>query len=167
MAGLWAFTERDYATALRNWKPLAEQGEVEAQDNLGLMYEEGYGVLQDYAEAVRWYRLAGSSNNLGRMYEQGHGVAQDYAEASRLYRLAAERKNSLAQYNLGRMYEQGHGVAQSYVKAHMWYNIAAEKYPPLAPESRQRLANLMTTADISEAQRRARVCVESNYQDCD
>jgi uncharacterized protein len=131
MAGLWAFTERDYATALRNWKPLAEQGEVEAQDNLGLMYEEGYGVLQDYAEAVRWYRLAGSSNNLGRMYEQGHGVAQ------------------------------------SYVKAHMWYNIAAEKYPPLAPESRQRLANLMTTADISEAQRRARVCVESNYQDCD
>ena len=48
----------DFATALQEWTPLAEAGDAQAQYNLGLMYKRGFGVLQDYAEAVRWYRLA-------------------------------------------------------------------------------------------------------------
>jgi len=56
------------------------------------MHGKGDGVSQDYAEAVRWYRLAvdqgnaGAQNNLGVMYKNGEGVLQDYAEAVRLYR---------------------------------------------------------------------------------
>ncbi len=57
----------DYATALKERRPLAEQGHASAQNNLGHMYGNGEGVPQDYAEAVRWYRLAA---------EQGHDTAQ-------------------------------------------------------------------------------------------
>ena len=56
--GLAAAQAGDFATALKEWKPLAEAGDVDAQYNLGIMYDNGYGVPQDYAEAVKWYRLA-------------------------------------------------------------------------------------------------------------
>ena len=56
--GLAAAQAGDYATALKEWKPLAEAGNVVAQHNVGLMYDNGDGVPQDYRKAVQWYRLA-------------------------------------------------------------------------------------------------------------
>ncbi len=84
----------DYATALREFRVLAEQGNAKAQNNLGLMYNNGEGVPQDHAEAVKWYRKAA---------EQGYSVAQ---------------------YTLGFMYGRGVGVPQDYIQAHMWFNLA-------------------------------------------
>ena len=52
---------KDYATALREWTPLAEQGDARAQSNLGYMYENGRGVLQDYVRAHMWFNIAASS----------------------------------------------------------------------------------------------------------
>ncbi len=92
-----AYDRGDYATAVRLWRPLAEQGVVTAQNNLGVMYEKGEGVPQDYAEAVKWYRLAAEQGyaiaqfNLGFVYAEGQGVPQDYALAVKWYRLAAEQ----------------------------------------------------------------------------
>ena len=66
---------------------MAEQGNAEAQYDLGSMYANGQGVQQDYAEAVKWYSkaadqgLAHAQHNLGVMYRAGQGVPQDYAEA--------------------------------------------------------------------------------------
>jgi hypothetical protein len=62
-AGPWedavvAYNRGDYATALRLWRPLAEQGNVKAQYKLGTMYGAGQGVLRDDAEAVKWFRRA-------------------------------------------------------------------------------------------------------------
>ena len=63
---------------------LAERGNAQAQFNLGMMYENGQGVRQDYAEALRWYRKAAEQGyakaqyNLGLMYANGHGVHQDF-----------------------------------------------------------------------------------------
>jgi TPR repeat protein len=54
--GLEAYNRGDYATALREWRPLAAQGHARAQYNLGFMYASGQGVPQDYAEAVKWFR---------------------------------------------------------------------------------------------------------------
>lgn len=93
--GYAAYNEKDYATALRLWRPLADQGDAEAQSNLGLMYYNGQGVPQDYTQAVAWLRKAADQgymdalNNLGTMYEKGLGVPQDYVQAHRLYNLAA------------------------------------------------------------------------------
>ena len=89
-----AYNQGDYGTALREWRPLAEQGDAGAQLNLGFMYDNGYGVPQDYNEAIKWYRRA------------------------------AEQGNDRAQYNLGLMYDVGYGVPQNFVRAHMWYDIA-------------------------------------------
>jgi TPR repeat protein len=46
------------STALREWTPLAEQGDAVAQSYLGWMYDKGKGVTQDYKTVVKWYRLA-------------------------------------------------------------------------------------------------------------
>ncbi len=77
----------DYATARREFRVLAEQGDAKAQNNLGFMYAKGLGVPQDYAEAVKWYRraaeqgLAQAQTNLGVMHFTGRGLPQDYEEA--------------------------------------------------------------------------------------
>ena len=69
--GFDAAQRGDYATALREWKPLAEQGNARAQYNLGYMYDKGQGVPQNYKTAVKWYRLAA---------EQGNARAQNNLE---------------------------------------------------------------------------------------
>ena len=56
--GFAAAQAGDYATALQEWKPLAEAGDATAQNDIGIMYEYGLSVSQDYAEAIKWYRLA-------------------------------------------------------------------------------------------------------------
>ena len=56
--GQTAYNSGDYATALREWKPLAKQGNADAQFSLGAMYEKGEGVPTNYKTAVKWYRLA-------------------------------------------------------------------------------------------------------------
>jgi hypothetical protein len=56
--GLTAYKSGDYSTALREWKPLAKQGNVSAQYNLGVMYDQGKGVSQDYKTAAKWFTLA-------------------------------------------------------------------------------------------------------------
>ena len=70
--GLAAAQSGDFATALKEWRPLAEQGDALAQYNLGAMYEFGDGVVQDYAEAVRWYRLAAEQGHAKAQYNLGH-----------------------------------------------------------------------------------------------
>ena len=73
--GYTAYQSGDYATALREWTPLAEQGDVDAQYNLGWMYAKGKGVPQDDKTAVKWYRLAAKQGladaqyNLKWMYD--------------------------------------------------------------------------------------------------
>ena len=64
--GLTAVRNGDFATALRQWTPLAQQGNAAAQNYLGLMYKKGEGVAQDYGTAVKWYKLAA---------KQGHARA--------------------------------------------------------------------------------------------
>ena len=121
----------DYATALREWRPLAEQGNAEAQYNLGNMYRKGLGVPQDYGEAVQWYRKA------------------------------AERENAKAQLFLGNMYFFGQGVSKDYVQAYMWYILAASRSPPgkvrdTAVKNRDFVAKKMTPAQKAEANKLAR-----------
>ena len=85
--GLTAYQSGDYANALREWKPLAEQGNADAQYNLGVMYHTGDGVPKNYKTAMKWYRLAAkqefarAQSNLGAMYEKGQGVPKDYNTA--------------------------------------------------------------------------------------
>ena len=144
----------------------AEQGEAEAQYDLGVMYANGLGVPEDDAEAVRWLRLAAGQGyaaaqfTLGLWYDHGLGVPQDDIEAVRWYRLAADQGDAGAQSNLAIMYENGKGVPQDYVQAHIWYNLAASRmaggHRQHAVHGRERAAGLMNSTQIAEAQRLAR-----------
>ena len=105
------------------------------------------------------------------MYASGEGVPQDFAEAFKWYRLAAMQGDAFAQAKLGYMYFTGQGVPQDYVTAHMWYNLAAadgqnSELQESSAKGRSSVAAKMTPADISGAQRRARICLESDYQEC-
>jgi uncharacterized protein len=81
----------------------AEKGDANAQFVLGLKYDTGKGVPQDYAEAAKWYRKAAEQGyaeaqfNLGSMYDEGRGVPQDYAEAAKWYRKAKDQGVASAQ----------------------------------------------------------------------
>jgi FOG: TPR repeat, SEL1 subfamily len=157
-----AYGRGDYATALRLFRPLADQGDAAAQYNLGVMYDNGQGVPQNDAEAVKWFRLAADQGdasaqfNLGTMYDKGEGVPQNYAEAAKWYRLAADQGDADAQYNLGIMYAKGQGVPQDYVSAHMWFNLSAAQGNQNAVKGRDITARRMTPAQIAEAQKLAR-----------
>ena len=94
------------------------------------------------------------------------GVIQDYAEAEKWYRLAAEQGWADAQYNLGVMYGRGEGVLMSIVISHMWFDIASANGHPRSGEGTDAMAMLMSQADISKAQKMARECMSSNYQNC-
>ena len=170
--GVIAAQNGDWATALKEWKPIAEEGNAAAQFNLGLMYQNGYGVPQDYKESVYWYRLAAeqgdadSQYNLGVMYERGYGVSKDDKEAVNWYRLSAEQGLTDAQYNLGFMYNNGKGVPTDKVYAYMWFNIAAANGDKDAEEKRNKLNKTLSQSQIEEAQRLSRECVKKNYKGC-
>lgn len=116
----------------------AEQGDAQAQFQLGRKYSNGEGVPQNDEEAVKWYRKAAeqesaaAQNNLGVAYERGQGVRQDDEEAVKWYRKAAEHEVAVAQRNLGLMYRLGRGVPQDDQEALKWYRKAAGQENPLA-----------------------------------
>ena len=130
-------------------------------------------TAQDDAEAVRWYQLAAHQGDaraqvsLGFMYSNGNGVPQDYSKAMRWYQLAADQGNASAQTSLGFMYKYSSGVPQDYVSAHMWLNIASANGGESSGKWRDEVATQMTAEQIAEAQNRAKVCLASNYQNCD
>jgi TPR repeat protein len=128
-----AYGRSDHATALRLWRPLADQGNAAAQYALGFMYDRGQGVPQNHAEAAKWWRLAAdqgntfAQHNLGALYDDGKGVPQNKAEALKWYHLAAERGNDQAQFNVGVLHFAGVAVPENRAEAAKWFRRAADQ----------------------------------------
>ena len=131
--GRQAFEKGDYAAALKEWQPLAEQGAPFAAYNLGIMYGKGLGVKQDYGEAAKWYRQAAEKGipeaeyNMGVLYANGAGVPKDYSEASKWFQKAAEKGDLNAANKLGDLYDAGEGSFKNYAEAAKWYRKGAEQ----------------------------------------
>jgi TPR repeat protein len=170
--GLTAAQSGDFATALREWRPLAEQGNATAQFFLGTMYERGRGVPKNDKTAVKWYRLSAEQGNaraqynLGVMYDEGQGVPQDYKTATKWYKLAAEQGYASAQTTLGGMYAMGKGVILDWVYAHMWGNLAASNGSETGAKVRDAAASTMTPSQLETAQKLTRECVRKKYKGC-
>ena len=155
-------------------KRLAEQGDADAQYNLGLMYFRGDGASQNYAEAVRWYRLAaeqggaGAQFSLGLMYFSGsEGVPKDDVEAVKWYRLAAEQGDAGGQYFLGLMYDNGYGVPLDNVRAYIWWSVSASQGNEYSKVFREMVSEALTPDQLARGQDIALRCFESGYQDCE
>ncbi|MCG3774582.1 MAG: Secretory immunoglobulin A-binding protein EsiB [Nitrospira sp.] len=160
-AGMDASTSGDYATALHEWRPLAEQGNALAQYNLGVLYRKGRGVPQDDVLARQWYAkaaaqgLAKAQFSLGTLYFNGEGTPKDYQQALRWFRLAADQGEALAQTKMAIIYDEGQGVPQNIVQAYKWYSLAATNGDKPANELRNTITSQMTPAQIAEAQKLA------------
>jgi TPR repeat protein len=125
-AGMDAKNRGDFAKALRELRPLAEQGDARAQFYLGMLYENGDGVPEDYEKAREWYEKSAA---------QGDANAQFY---------------------LGLLSAFGRGGPMDLVQAHMWYSLAAGNGHARAALNRNDLARQMNPAQIADAQKRAR-----------
>ena len=123
--GAAAYARGEFATALTLLRPLADQGNANAQNALGVMFVNGEGVAQDYAEAHKWYQRAAN---------------QGYAKA---------------QGNLGVMYFNGEGVAQDYIEAYKWFDLAGRGGFEEALKYRNLVSDRMTPEQIDDAKRRA------------
>ena len=124
--GLDAARRADYATVMRLWRPLAEQGDAKAQSNLALMYENGRGVPKDFVAAASWYQYAAAQGDVG------------------------------AQLNLGLLYAKGRGVPPDNVSAYMWFDLVAATGDKVAESYRDKVAAKLTPSQISQAQGLAR-----------
>lgn len=141
IAGRRAVERGDYAAALKVFRPAAEQGEARSQCMLGLMYMEGWGVTQNYAEAAEWFKSA----------YRGDGGETD---AAGLY---------LGElYCQGCMQHEGRSPRENFIQAYMWFIlVAAHSSPGKVRDGavywRQRLEReKLTPAEVAEAQRLAR-----------
>ena len=123
------------AEAVKWYRKSAEQGNSNAQFNLGLCYACGFGVLRNDVEAVKWYRKAAEQGHsdaqyeLGDCYLSGNGVTCDSNAAVEWCHKAAKQGHIEAQNTLGRYYENGIFVEEDLKKAAKWYRKAAEQRP--------------------------------------
>jgi hypothetical protein len=123
-----AYARHDWFTALKEYLPLAQQGDANAQFIVGYIYCQG--AKPQYAEALKWFKQAavkGHPNaqfNLGQMYRLGQGVAKNPTEAARWYRAAANQGFADAQLRLGIAYEEGSGVTRDLKQAAELYRLS-------------------------------------------
>ena len=127
--------KQDTAIAVKRFRESAEQGYVPAQIELGNLYLEGSGTIQNFNEAVIWYYKA------------------------------SEQGSPYAQWRLGVMYQYGLGVKQDSAEAHKWYNLSAAQGNAEGKELRDKIGKDMTIAEISEAHCRASEWIEKNEKE--
>ena len=126
-----AFRADQYASALRFWLSLAEDGKADAQANIGYMYQTGKGLPQDFTEAFRWYLRAAAQGNalaeshLGYLYGEGHGVARNDTQAALWYRRSAVQGFPYSEARLAEMTMAGRGVEKNPAEAMTWFEKAA------------------------------------------
>ena len=134
--GLDAAQNGNYTAALKECRPLAEQGHSESQFVLGLLYRNGKGVEKDFSTAIKWYLLAA---------ENGHAKAQA---------------------KLGYMYVNGEGVNKNYVRAYMWGRLSEINENREGSELKRIMTIELTAAKIEEAERLVRECMKKDYKGC-
>ncbi|GAB2178114.1 SEL1-like repeat protein [Dongia sp. agr-C8] len=139
-AGPWedavaAYERFNFPEAFRLALPLAEQGDVRAEEMLTSMYQRGDGVPQSDDEAMKWRRRAAEHGSLQSQKMMGfinNGLfgPPNYSEAARWWRMAAEQGDSGGQLALGDFYAHGKGVPLDYAEAHKWLTLAANQGSP-------------------------------------
>jgi len=131
-AGVKAYTEQEFALALRLFEPLATNGHSASQYYLGVLFDMGVEYARNSRVAYQWYRLAAiggddrAQHNLAVAYAKGDGVEVNLAKAMKWWTTSSLQGNADSQYNLGILYAMGQGqVSKDIVKAMKWWRKAA------------------------------------------
>lgn len=140
----------------------AEQGDAEAQLQLGLRYAEGDGVIQNDKEAAKWFALAAQQGLAEAQYQyglallNGRGVVQDYRSAFSWIERPARRGYARAQHTLGELYRYGTGTAVDKARAYLWFNLAAAQGVDAAAKARDSLVWQLKPEQLTAMQEEAR-----------
>ncbi len=132
-AGLAARRADNDETALARFRQAADRGHAAASYELGLAYDEGRGVTQDFDTAAKWFNLAADRGDaraqylVGAAYTFGHGVEPDRQHAAGYLAKAAVQGHADAQYLLAKAFSDGQGVPQDPAWAARWYAKAARQ----------------------------------------
>lgn len=158
----------------------ANGGDAVSQYGLALAYSKGEGVTRDYKAAAKWFRQAAEQGHvqsqriLGNLYFSGRGVETDFEAAFRWRNLAARQGDADSQIRLEVHYGYGFGVAKNRETAIMWLMIGKANSSELVRESVRTFDLLKsdnndyaTPQEFRNAEKRARVCMATHYQDCD
>ncbi len=136
--GVYELNRGEFKAAIAQFTPLVEEGFAPAQYQMGIIYQNGYGVQRNAQKAFELFELAAKQNypdaqfELALIYSEGGVVKQDLKKAFDLTYKAAIKGLANAQFNLAVMYENGQGVKQDDFKASRWYQKAANKNNALA-----------------------------------
>lgn len=127
-----AYSAEEYGTAMKIWKELSKQEIPEALWGIGVLYEAGNGVKQNYNTATEWFIKASEHNyapaqhSLGLIYYFGNDVKANKPKAIEYYIKSAEQKFSPAMYLLGLEYERGELIKQDIEKAKSLFQESLE-----------------------------------------
>ena len=155
-----ALKDQEYKVELKTVEPAAQSGEAIAQNRLAEMYEFGYGVSRDAAQAISWYRkaadqgLVAAQHNIGRAYNFGTGVTQDFNQAEKWYRKAAEQGHMDAMFFLGALYSNEHGSdagQHTNITAYAWLQNALELGNPTASAIQSRIVMKLSESELEQA----------------
>ena len=155
--GVVAYDKGDFEAAFKIWLPLAQQADLAAMRNVGLMLREGKGTARDPKRALWFYEEAGSKGftlaqiNAAFMHMNGDGVPKNLEAAAFWFHAASLAGSPIAEYNLAVLYERGTGVEKNIGMALGWYAIAARNGSKLAVD---RLAKLLPDLDAPKAPER-------------
>jgi len=136
-----AYDRKEYTKAYDIWIKLANEGDPEAQYNIGLLYLNGLGVEKNERLALMWFTYAGEQGmadaqyNAGVLFYSGKGVYPDHKSAIEWWTLAAAQGHANAQNNLAIMYAFGYGTGQDSQQALQLWTAAAEQGHPDAIDS--------------------------------
>ncbi|MEI7844134.1 MAG: tetratricopeptide repeat protein [Gallionellaceae bacterium] len=164
--GFAAYQSGDYATALKEWRLLAEQGDALAQYNLALMYSEGRGVEKNDGEAAKWFTKAAeqgdaiAQNRLGLMYGTGNGVEENEVEAIRWLRKAAEQGDAIPIGNVGWYTANGWGTKKNLVEGERLLKLSVSKGSDWAKEK------LKLVQEMSACQKKASTLIFGEALNC-
>ncbi len=152
--GMRAAEKRDSSKALELYTSLAEQGDVDAKYNIGVIYLKGIGVKENHALAAKWLQVAAEQDHkhaqwlFGMMHQFGQGVPQNYQLAAAWFMKAALQNQSQAQLALGLLYAEGKGVEKDDNLAAFFFEKSATQGEPVA----QRLIGLMYNNGVGVTQ---------------
>jgi len=146
-----------------------------SQVNVGIMFENSIGTQKDITKAIKWYTIAAEKNepqaqfNLAVIYHQGSENNKDIIDlekALKWYNRAARQGYADAQNNLAIMHYLGEGIVSDPQQAYMWLNISVANGNIKAINLRDTVKRNLNTQQITEVQKLAKKCLQSNYADC-
>jgi len=150
--GMDFYHQQQFTQALKYFRQAAKRGDSQAILQIGLMYDFGKGVTQNYPEALRWYVRAADKGEpramylVGHMYEFGEGVPVDTDLAIHWYLKSANNGHASAQFELGKLLTRNSSGSQRYLEGVDWLRLAAKQCHSQAVEL---LQNVISDPDAN------------------